>query len=526
MGKRAGLRVKMAVSYVLVTAAAVVVVEAVGLAVVLPGLLSSSSSDDSALIVQLTARDFAAEITKLSVRLGRLPTASEYAMGERSPQPQGQVQAANDGERVRIPYTTTAPDDGRSPPLALLISNDGRVVASSYPARFPPGEPLREQDVSALPAEVVGQSADLAAKFRAAGKPGAAGRAKTPDGEVFWAAAPVLQFTTITGGERLEGPASISPLGFVYVQVPAGVELPRVPGPDKLSAWRDILPPLGAGLLVLLVAMPVGLVFGLLSTRTLIGRLRRLAASTAAVADGDYQHRVPVSGADEVTQLETSFNRMAERLSEAIAAERHVAGANARARIARELHDSISQDLFSMRLLAGGLRRALPAGSSLQRQVETLEATASATMHEMHALLLELRPIALTEAGLLPALHELCEAYRDRLGVAVEAELAPVELAPAVEHAVLRIVQEALTNAVKHARPTRITLRMSGENGHVAVTVADDGAGFDPARAGERHGMGLDVMRERVAELGGEFHIDSALGAGTMLRILLPRGWP
>jgi signal transduction histidine kinase len=216
--------------------------------------------------------------------------------------------------------------------------------------------------------------------------------------------------------------------------------------------------------LVLLVALPVGVVFGLLSTRSLIGRLR-LAASTVALADGKLEQRVPVSGADEVAQLETNFNRMAERLTDAMAAERQLAGASERARIARELHDSISQDLFSLRLLAGGLRRALPADSRLYRQVEAMETTASGTMHEMQALLLELRPIALNDAGLIPALEELCRAYRDRLGVAVDAELEPVEVAPPVEHAALRIVQEALTNAMKHARPRRLVLRVRAEGG-------------------------------------------------------------
>src|SRR6266704_3478199 len=83
---------------------------------------------------------------------------------------------------------------------------------------------------------------------------------------------------------------------------------------------------------------------------------------------------------------------MAQRLGAAMATERQLAGADERARIARELHDAISQDLFSLRLLAGGLRRALPAASPLLPQVETMERTATTTMHEMQALLLELRP--------------------------------------------------------------------------------------------------------------------------------------
>jgi signal transduction histidine kinase len=148
----------------------------------------------------------------------------------------------------------------------------------------------------------------------------------------------------------------------------------------------------------------------------------------------------------------------------------------------------------------------------------------------MQALLLELRPVALEDAGLIPALEELCRAYHDRLGVTIDAELEPVQLAPPAEHAVLRVVQEALANAVKHAQPTRIRLRLHHQDGQVAVAVSDDGGGFDPARAEQRHGLGLGLMRERVAELGGSFQLDSTPGQGTTVQVLLPGGrrrpWP
>jgi signal transduction histidine kinase len=306
---------------------------------------------------------------------------------------------------------------------------------------------------------------------------------------------------------------------FLTPQVRADARLAGEP-----SWWRALGPQLGVGLLVLAGAVPVGIVFGLLSTRRLIGRLRRLAATTVAVAQGDYQQRVAVSGGDEVAGLEANLNRMAARLDAAMATQRQLASADERARIAGELHDAISQDLFSLRLLAGGLRKALPASSPLQPQVKTMERTASQTMNEMQALLLELRPVALEDAGLIAALEELCRAYRDRLDVMVDAELEPVELAPAAEHAVLRVVQEALANAVKHAKPSRIALRLRRRDGQVEVLVSDDGGGFDPARAGERHGLGLRLMRERVTELGGSFQLDSSPGEGTSVRILLPMG--
>jgi signal transduction histidine kinase len=519
MRKRWGLRAKMAISYVLVTAAAVAVVEIILLALVVPRLLAREQANgDPMLVVQLTATDLAGRLMKTITLRGQLPNANEMRLGEPGlPLAPGRALATDDQTRVRIPYLDTPQDEIGPVSLALVFDLDRTVLLTSYPARYPVGGQYGGSGAVDLPADVL--TGVLESE-----RGGGGGASEISTGRVYWAIAPVFELTL---DERRKGEEPKA-LGVVYVQVPADAGLLFPQGAPRLDTVIGplFLPQLGVGLLVLLLALPVGVVFGLLSTRSLIGRVRRLAASTVAVADGDYEHRVSVSGTDEVAQLESSFNRMAERLTEAIAAERQLAGASERARIARELHDSISQDLFSLRLLAGGLRRALPEDSPLYGQVEAMERTANATMHEMQALLLELRPIGLTDAGLNPTLEELCQAYRDRLGVAVDAELEPVELAAEAEHAVLRIVQEALTNAVKHTRPSRLTLRIGVDGEHVAVSINDNGAGFDPAEAAERHGMGLNLMRERVAELGGEFELDSTIGEGTTLRIRLPRGRP
>jgi signal transduction histidine kinase len=523
-----GLQAKMTATYVLVTAAAVALVEVVLLVVVVPGLVSRA---DAATLVEHTAQDYAARAMVLSAGSDRLPTADELQLGERGlALHAGEALAADDRHTVRIPYQATARDDARPVSLALLLAPDGRIVSSSYPARYKVGARIGDPGVGPLPAKV------LATGSLAWTKGSASAVSPTPNGNALWAMAPVLRAgaaVKATGKPEIQkslnskAPVPVEPgeaavdLGAVYVQVPAGAKLI-----GRWASLRTLLPQLWVGLLVLVAAVPVGLVFGLLSTRGLIGRLRRLASSTVAVAAGDFRHRLPESGSDEIAQLERNFNRMAERLDIAMATQRQLAGAGERARIARELHDAISQDLFSLHMLAGGLRRALPADSPLQAQVSTMERTANATMQEMQALLLELRPIALEDAGLVAALEELCRAYRERLGVTVDAELSPVELSPPVEHAVLRVVQEALANAVRHARPSRIVLRLRQEDGRVAVTVSDDGEGFDVAGAGDRHGLGLGLMRERVAELGGELRIDSTPGQGTSVRILLPRGWP
>ena len=524
MRRRWGLRGRMTASYLLVTAAAVLVVEIVVALFVSPGLLAAPAPTEASPVVQYTAQEYATRAVDANARLGHLPTDKDIQLGENGLAiPPGETRTRK-GVAV-IPYISDELDDSRPVSLALLLDPQLTIVASSYPTRYPVGRRVGGPGVGALPVDAI---------IKFAGDPAPTdGHVKAPNGDVLMAIAPVPSFGAKPGlfdktgaGKPLPRDASI---GSVYVQVPATPEAIAAAvkaTSGKGSPWDDLIGQLAGGVAVLVGALPVGVVFGLLSARPLIRRLRRLAASTVAVADGQYHHRVPVSGSDEITQLESNFNRMAERLSDAMAAERQLASAGERARIARELHDSISQDLFSMRLLAGGLRRALPAESPLYSQVDAMERTATGTMHEMQALLLELRPIALRDAGLTAAVEELCQAYNDRLDVAVTAELEPVELDSAAEHAVLRVVQEALANAVKHARPNRITVRIKGDEERVTVSITDDGNGFDPERAAERHGMGLSLMRERAVELGGEFQLESTPGRGTTVHIRLSRRRP
>jgi signal transduction histidine kinase len=261
------------------------------------------------------------------------------------------------------------------------------------------------------------------------------------------------------------------------------------------------------------------LLFGYVSMRRPVRRLRRLAATAQALADGDLARRIPVSGRDELSQLEADMNRMAQRLAAALAGERELAAARARsaerARIARELHDAVSQDLFSLRLLSGGVARALPADSPLREQVEQLARTAATATREMQAMLLELRPAALTAGGLAGALSQLAEAYRQRVGIRVHTDLAEAEVSAQREHALLRIAQEALANAVRHGEPTEVTLTLSPQ----ALRVHDDGRGFDPAVPST--GMGLSLMAERAGEVGAVLVVESSPGGGTTVEVRL-----
>jgi signal transduction histidine kinase len=281
-----------------------------------------------------------------------------------------------------------------------------------------------------------------------------------------------------------------------------------------------------AGLNVLLVAVPAGGLFGVVSTRGMVKRLRVLTHSTSNVADGDFTQRVIKRSGDELGQLERNFNEMAQRLEAAVSRERILADKSARQaernRISRELHDSISQELFSVSLLAAGLEKALPQGSPLRDEVHTLAATAEATNREMRALLVELRPASLEEKGLIAALEELASVYSARLGLTVNVDLEKLSMPPAIELAMLRIAQEALANAAKHSRATMISLTLRRLDDNIVLSVTDDGLGFEPNHVDGAEGFGLKHMTERAAELGGKVAVSSEAGKGTIVKAEFP----
>ena len=281
---------------------------------------------------------------------------------------------------------------------------------------------------------------------------------------------------------------------------------------------------------ILLLAPLIGGGFGIMTTRGLVRRVRRLVTATTQFANGQYAQHVSVTRNDEIGQLEHQFNRMAEQLAESIAQREMLAEQNARlaerARISRELHDAISQDLFSLRMATGGLQTALaPCAQALELQpyVETLQETTTRMIREMRALLLELRPGQLEQLGLAAALEELATAYRTRLRITVTTSISPVQLDAKTEHTLLRIAQEAFTNAVRHADAATLTLSLQPLPHAVELFIEDDGHGFEIADLEAQHGLGLRLMKERTQELQGTFSLSSAPGGGTRISICLPQ---
>jgi signal transduction histidine kinase len=495
MAPRVGLQARMAISYVLATVAIVAFVEALAGAVVLPQVYGGKNSTVWALD---TAQRVAQKLDATAANAGSLPAGIDQAIP---------VNGTDLGGSLSIPTISAPLPPGRVATMALILDTQGRILSTTDPFGFPAGAPASQL----LPGAVV---SDIQTGLPPNPKLGDASIGVGPGGKAVWALAEVrVPITGSTAADQVEtGPKGeqIGTVGYVYVQAPAttGFALPH-----RLSLAA----------LVLLLTVPVGVVFGLLTTRSLRRRLRRLAEASQAVAAGDFNTRLTPASRDEVGQLERNFNDMTARLDEATERELKLASQNARlaerSRISRELHDSISQHLFSLTLLSGGLQRALPPDSPLQAQIGLLSDTVATAIHEMRALVLDLHPSALTDKGLGPALEDLCASYRARLGMEVTARVEPVQLDAARQHAVLRVAQEAMANAARHADASTVRLELRAIAGGAVLEVADDGCGFDTSLAsGPAGGVGLRLMRERLAELGGELAVDSRPGSGTTVR--------
>jgi PAS domain S-box-containing protein len=208
---------------------------------------------------------------------------------------------------------------------------------------------------------------------------------------------------------------------------------------------------------------------------------------------------------------------------------RRLAVLEERQRLARELHDSVSQALYGIGLGARTawalLDRDLAAADLKSALVEPLEyvlSLANAGLTEMRALIFELRPDSLEKEGLVVALTRQAAALRARHNLEVHTEFCEEPaLSFEMKETLYRIAQEALNNAVKHAQASRVEIWLDDCENEIALEVRDDGIGFDPQAEYPGH-LGLRSMRERAARLGGALEIESAPGRGTLLRVHIP----
>lgn len=282
---------------------------------------------------------------------------------------------------------------------------------------------------------------------------------------------------------------------------------------------------------------------GFLIARSIKLRLWDAADMAGRIARGDFSARLPVDKVDEVGLLEEQLNQMAGQLDTAVAELGQMAEQNRRlaeeagrgaaleerARLARDLHDTVNQQLFVLTMRTAGVRRRLEKlggeAGALVGELSAVEELARQAHGQARELILQLRPTTLEQQGLGPALAEYVKAAGAREGwdVSLDIDLELRLRGPASEN-LFRIAQEALNNISKHAGASAVTVGLERSAGQIRLQIRDDGKGFD-LKAGVRPtAVGLVGIRERVAALGGKLGVVSAPGKGTELTVSLPEG--
>lgn len=196
-----------------------------------------------------------------------------------------------------------------------------------------------------------------------------------------------------------------------------------------------------------------------------------------------------------------------------------------RQRLARELHDSVTQALYSVTLYADAARMAFSAQKweALERNLQEVRNMAREAMYDMRLLVFELRPFMLETEGLASALRSRLAAVEGRSGLKTEVLVEEERRLPImIEEELYRIAQEGLNNVVKHAEATQVQIQLKYDENAVSLEMIDDGKGFEPQAVSQSGGFGLQGIKERVQQLGGTMKIESTPLKGTRLRVRIP----
>jgi len=234
-------------------------------------------------------------------------------------------------------------------------------------------------------------------------------------------------------------------------------------------------------------------------------------------AIGFWITRISVENAENARLL----GELRETQAQLDALSRDAGATGERERLAREIHDTIAQDLTGLVLLAQRTRRELVAGSpTVGDTVDLLEQSARNALAETRSLVATSAPVGLTSDGIVSALERLAERFTRETGIAVRVSGEVPELPRETEVVLLRCAQEGLANVRKHSGAVTATLDLFSRDGSVGIVIGDSGDGFDPATL--REGFGLSGMRARLDLVGGSLRIDSTPGEGTQITASLP----
>lgn len=281
----------------------------------------------------------------------------------------------------------------------------------------------------------------------------------------------------------------------------------------------------------------IGMIYAWWHTSRTKRRLDMLHESMLFLEKGHLTRSIPELGEDEIGRLGKQLDRITKKWEQQVTSLQRLSTSNAelaqrarysavteeRQRLARELHDAVSQQLFAISMTATALGRTLEKDmNKAKRQVALIEEMSSVAQSEMRALLLHLRPVLLEGKQLAEGMRELIDELRAKVPIEITCEIDEhVKLGKGIENHLFRIVQEALSNTLRHSRADKLELKLQHRQDYVRLFIRDNGIGFD-MEVQKHASYGLLSMRERVDEIGGSFECVTAPGKGTRIEIRVP----
>ena len=271
-------------------------------------------------------------------------------------------------------------------------------------------------------------------------------------------------------------------------------------------------------LAAIIIAVISGPVFGYVTARSVIKRLKKLSVAADSWGRGDFAARAVDTSQDELGQMAHQLNQMAEQVQNLLETRQQLATLEERNRLARDLHDSVKQQVFAISMQIAATRILLKRDvNAADERLTKAEMLVKQAQQELNTLIRELRPAALEGKGLVEALRELLPQWSQQSEIVANLQVEGSRtLSLTVEEALFRVAQEALSNIARHSQATLVQLTLNMTGATVALTVQDNGQGFDPTRL-EQRGIGLLSMQERMKALGGEISIESTPGLGTRM---------
>lgn len=305
--------------------------------------------------------------------------------------------------------------------------------------------------------------------------------------------------------------------------------------PDWLSAWSIFI----FTLLYVLLALIISFYAGFKSSGEMKERLDNLSVLITQFANGNYHTRVYFNESDEITRISNEMNELGGKLQNQVKSLQRMADEKAdfaksahkaavieeRQRLARDLHDAVSQQLFAITMMSEAALRQLDIDSEVAKtQLRDVADSALKAQTEMRALLLHLRPVHLSGEPLTVGIQKLISELEQKTAldfvVNIDDEMA---LSETTEEHVFRIIQESLSNTLRHAAASKVKLEITVRSNELFVHISDNGKGFHvETDTNRKTSYGLKTMKERCEELGGTFTIRSIQGEGTYIDMRIP----